>query len=199
MTLGLPTSTMIAFLLVLARVGGLIAFLPIPGFRNAPEMIRVVLVLALTFALFPAWPSPPNVLPSLGQLVAWALGEAGFGLFTGLSIALLTEGFQIAAQVIGMQAGYGFASTIDPTNQADAGLLQVMMNLFTGLLFFTLGVDHALIRVLAMSFQKFPAGSWAISVLTLDGVIKLASGMFSIGLRLALPVIALLMLIDLAL
>jgi flagellar biosynthetic protein FliR len=139
------------------------------------------------------------VLPSLGQLVAWALGEAGFGLFTGLSIALLTEGFQIAAQVIGMQAGYGFASTIDPTNQADAGLLQVMMNLFTGLLFFTLGVDHALIRVLAMSFQKFPAGSWAISVLTLDGVIKLASGMFSIGLRLALPVIALLMLIDLAL
>ncbi len=199
MTLGLPVSTMIAFMLVLARVGGLIAFLPVPGFRNAPDMIRIVLVLALTFALFPAWPSPPNVLPTLGQLVAWAFGEAGFGLFAGLCIALLTEGFQIAAQVIGMQAGYGFASTIDPTNQADAGLLQVIMNLFTGLLFFTLGIDHALIRVLAASFQKFPAGSWTISAANLDGVVKLGSGMIAIGLRLAMPVIALLLLIDLAL
>jgi flagellar biosynthetic protein FliR len=199
MTLGLPVSTMIAFMLVLSRVGGLIAFLPIPGFRNAPDMMRIGLALTLTFALFPAWPSLPNVLPSLGQLGSWALGEAGFGLFAGLCIALLTEGFQIAAQVIGMQAGYGFASTVDPTNQADAGLIQVLMNLFTGLLFFTLGIDHALIRVLAASFQKFPAGSWTITAVSLDGVLKLASGMFAIGLRLAMPVIALLMLIDLAL
>ncbi len=199
MTLGLPTSTMIAFLLVLARVGGLISFLPIPGFRNAPDIIRVVLVLALTFALFPAWPSLPNVLPSLGQLVAWAIGEAGFGLFTGLCIALLTEGFQLGAQTIGMQAGYGFASTIDPTNQADAGLLQVIVNLYTGLLFFTLGIDHALIRVLAASFQKFPAGTWTLTAESLDGVVKLGSGMFAMGLRLALPITALLLLIDLAL
>ncbi len=45
MTLGLPLSTMFAFLLVLARVGGLVAFLPIPGFRSAPDSIRVVLTL----------------------------------------------------------------------------------------------------------------------------------------------------------
>ena len=36
MTLGLPLSTMYAFLLVLARVAGMITFLPVPGFTNAP-------------------------------------------------------------------------------------------------------------------------------------------------------------------
>jgi flagellar biosynthesis protein FliR len=199
MTLGLPLSTMFAFLLVLARVGGLVTFLPIPGFRAAPDRIRVLLTLAMTLALFPAWPSLPDALPSVGQLTAWALAEAGFGLVAGLAVAFLTEGFQIAAQTLGLQAGYGYASTIDPTSQADAGVLQVVTTLVSGLLFFTLGVDRELIRVLAASFQKFPAGSWAPTVANLDGILRLGGGMFTMGLRLAMPVIALLLLIDLAL
>jgi flagellar biosynthesis protein FliR len=199
MTLGLPVSTMIAFLLVMARTGGLVTFLPVPGFRNAPAVIRVVLVLAVTCALFPVWPSPPDALPTFGQLVVWVFCEAGFGLMAGVAIAFLTEGFQVASQVLGMQAGYGFASTIDPTNQADAGIIQVMMSLFTGLMFFTLGIDRDLLRVLAASFQAFPAGAWEPSAASLDGIVRLGSGMFAVGLRLALPVAAMLLLIDLAL
>jgi len=199
MNLGLPLSTMIAFLLVLARVSGLITFLPIPGFRSAPEVIRIVLVLAITIALFPVWPSLPDEAPALGELVKWVFAEAGFGLLIGVAIAFLTEGFQVAAQVLGLQAGYGYASTIDPSTQADAALLQVFMGLVTGVLFFTTGTDRALIRVLAASFERFPAGSWFTSPATLDAMVRLGSGMFTVGLRLALPVAALLLLIDLAL
>jgi flagellar biosynthetic protein FliR len=199
MTLGLPLSTMIAFLLVLARVGALITFLPVPGFRNAPGMVRIVLMLAITMSLFPAWPSLPNSLPSFSELAAWAFAEASFGLLTGLAIAFLTEGFQVAAQVLGLQAGYGYASTIDPTSQADAGIIQVIMSLVTGLLFFATGTDLTLIRVLAASLEKFPAGSWAPAATSLDGVLRLGAGMFTVGLRLAMPVIALLLLIDVAL
>ncbi len=199
MTLGLPLSTMYAFLLVLARVGGFITFLPIPGFRNAPDHIRLVLALAMTVALFPAWPSPPNSLPAIGELTVWAFAEAGFGLVAGLAVAFLTEGLQIAAQVLGLQAGYGYATTIDPTSQADAGVLQVVTALITGLLFFTLGVDRDLIRVLAASFEKFPAGAWAPAAANLDGIVRLGAGMFTMGLRLAMPVVALLLLIDVAL
>lgn len=190
---------MVAFLLVLARVGGLITLLPIPGFRGAPESIRVVLVLAITIALFPVWPSVPDETPALGELVKWVFAEAGFGLLVGVAISFLTEGFQIAAQVLGMQAGYGYASTIDPSTQADAALLQVFMNLMTGVLFFSTGADRVLIQVLAASFQKFPAGSWFTSPATLDAIVRLGSGMFTVGLRLALPVFAVLLIIDLAL
>ncbi len=199
MNLGLPISTMIAFLLVMARVAGLVTFLPIPGFRNAPDLIRVVLALAFTFALFPVWPSVPNVLPSFGDLIVQAFAEAGFGLVAGLAIAFLTEGFQLAAQVLGLQAGYGYASTIDPSSQADSSVLQVIITLMTGLLFFTTGLDRELVRVLAASFVKYPAGSWAPSAASLDGVLRLGAGMFTLGLRVALPVIALLLLIDVAL
>ena|SRR6266853_1670955 len=199
MTLGLPLSTMCAFLLVLSRVAGLIAFLPVPGFRNAPDMLRVGFALAVTLALFPVWPALPDALPSSGQLTAWIFAEAGFGLVIGLAVACLTEAFQLATQVLGLQAGYGYATTIDPTSQADAGVLQVVTMLISSLLFLTLGLDRQLFRVLAASFEKFPAGSWAPTAASLDGIVRLGSGMFSLGLRVALPVVALLLLLDISL
>lgn len=199
MTLGLPISTMIAFLFVLVRVSGLIVFLPVPGFRNVPSIFRVVLAVAISIALLPSWPSPPDTLPSFGELTARAFAEAGFGLMAGLAVAFLTEGFQLAAQIFGVQAGYGFASTIDPTSQADSGVTQVFLALITGLLFFTTGIDHQMFRVLAASFETFPAGAWTPGAATLDGMVRLGSGIFVIGLRLAMPVTALLVLLDLAL
>ena len=51
----------------------------------------------------------------------------------------------------------------------------------------------------AASFERFPAGSWTPSAVSLDGVVRLGSEMLSTGLRLALPVVAVLLLIDFAL
>src|SRR5205823_1100365 len=70
---------------------------------------------------------------------------------------------------------------------------------FTNILIFSLGVDHQLIRILAASFHRFPAGPWKPSVQSMEGILRLGSAMLSTGLRLAFPVIALLMLIDVAL
>jgi flagellar biosynthetic protein FliR len=199
MTLGLPLSTIYAFLLVLARVGGLIAFLPVPAFRSAPMIFRAMLAFLITIALFPIWPHLPDVSPTIGQLTVWAFSEAGFGLVAGLAVAFLNEGFQVGMQALGMPAGFGYAQTIDPSSQSDSSVLQVVTMLITGLLFFSLGIDSVLIRILAASFQKYPAGSWSASAASLDTVIHLGAGMFTLGLRVALPVIALLLLIDVAL
>ncbi|MEQ1886162.1 MAG: flagellar biosynthetic protein FliR [Bryobacteraceae bacterium] len=199
MTLGLPLSTMYAFLLVLARVSGFVAFLPLPVFRATADGIRVIFALVVTFALFPAWPNIANASVPVGQLVAWAAAEAGFGLAAGIATAFLTETFQLAMQILGLQAGYGYATTIDPTSQADSSVLQVMSMLVTGLLFFSTGLDRALLRVLAKSFETFPAGSWTPVARNLDGIVHLGSGMFSLGLRIAMPVVAFLLLIDVAL
>jgi flagellar biosynthesis protein FliR len=198
-TLEISLGTLYAFLLVLARVSGFIVFLPVPGFRNTLDAVRVVLAVAIALALYPVWPALPNAAPSLGQLTGWVFSEAGFGLAAGLAVAFLTETFQVAAQVAGFQAGYGFASTIDPNSEADSSVIQVMASLFTGVLFFATDLHHQLIRVLAASFEKFPAGSWAPAAGSLDGILSLGGSMLSTGLRLGLPVVAVLMLIDFAL
>ncbi len=190
-------TTLLGFLLALSRIAGLFVFVPIPGLRNGPDAARLLASLALTVALFPFWPVPPASNPSGGELTAWALAEFAVGATAGVVVGLVLEGFQMAGQLIGLQAGYGYAATIDPASQADAGVLLVFAQLLGGGVFFALGVDRALIKVLALSLQSLPATSFRIQGPAVEGVIRLGSEVFSLGLRIAMPEIALLALIDL--
>src|SRR5215470_6933673 len=47
---------LMGFLLVLARVGGALIFVPLPGLRGAPEPTRAALAVGLTLALGARWP-----------------------------------------------------------------------------------------------------------------------------------------------
>ena len=88
---------------------------------------------------------------------------------------------------------------VDPSTQADSGILVVFAQLTAGLLFFALGLDREVIRAFARSLDAFPAGSFALAPAGAEQILRLASGMFSVGLRLAMPAMALLLLVDLAL
>jgi flagellar biosynthesis protein FliR len=155
--LTLNFSLLYGFLLVLARVSGVIAFVPIPGVSAGPQASRIVLAVALTIALFPVWPAPAVDGPVVGRLLGWMAGEAAFGLTVGVAIAFLLEGIQMAAQMIGLQAGYSFASTVDPSTQADTTSLQILAQLLAGSLFFAFGFDREIIRILAQSLVSVPA------------------------------------------
>jgi flagellar biosynthesis protein FliR len=59
-------------------------------------------------------------------------------------------------------------------------------------------VYHYLLRLLARSFEIFPLDTNALQKASLEVLIHLAGSMFATGLRLGLPMVVLLMLIDLA-
>jgi len=191
-------STLYGFLLVLARVSGVLTFVPIPGLSASSEVSRIVLSLALTIALAPAWPTIRLDGPVLALLLGWMAAEAVFGLTIGVAVAFLLEGIQMAAQVIGLQAGYSYASTVNPDTQADTTTLQLMSQLFAGSLFFAFGFDRQVIRIMAASLETLPSGADAFRGPAIEAVTKMGSGIFSIGLRLALPVLALMLLLDIA-
>lgn len=194
----LPVATLYAFLLVLARVTGAFIFVPIPGINSAPGPVRIVLSLSLTVALFPLWPSLHET-PGPGLLTGWLLTEAAMGLTIGLVVGFLAEAFALFGQMVSLHSGHSFAFTIDPTTQADSGLIVVLAQSIAGLLFFTLGLHREVIRIFARSLEIRPPGSFVITGATVDAVIRLGATIFSTGLRLAFPVIGLLMMVDLAL
>ena len=68
-----------------------------------------------------------------------------------------------------------------------------------GLLFFALGIDRHVLRALAESLTTYPPGAFAISKAAADEILKLATTVLNTGLRLALPISGLMILIDLAL
>ena len=194
----LNLATLYGFLLVLARVSGVIALVPIPGISAGPPVSRVVLAVALTVALLPVWPAPQVESPGFGTLLGWMASEAAFGLTIGIAVTFLLEGVQMAAQMVGLQAGYSFASTIDPTTQADTTTLQIMAQLLAGSFFFAFGFDRQVIRILARSFQSVPGGTYALTPAKVETITHLGSGIFLTGLQLAVPVLALLLLLDIA-
>lgn len=197
--LTLSLETLFGFLLVVARVGGALVFVPLPGMNAGPEPVRVVFTLGFSLALFPLWPAIAATDITMGHLAVWLLAEGAFGATVGLAVALLIETLLVAAQTFGVQAGYSYASTIDPATQADSNVLLVFAQLTAGLLFFTLGLDREVLRVFAHSLAVHPAGTFLLKPATAQMMLHLGSSMFSTGLRLALPVVVLLLLVDIAL
>ena len=197
--LTISAGTLYGFLLVLARISGAMVFVPLPGFGNEPGPARVALALGFTLALATRWPVIDATEASPGNLAAWALAEAAVGLAIGVSVAIVLESFTFAAQVFGLPAGYGYASTVDPATQADSGILLVLAQLIAGMLFFALGLDRTVLRLFAQSLESIPVGTYAFNLASAEILTRLASNLFSVGVRLAMPVVALLAMVDVAL
>jgi flagellar biosynthetic protein FliR len=197
--LSIPLSTLMAFAFVLARVAGTFTFVPLPGAHAGPSMPRIVLAFGCTLALMPQWPAVDVSQMSAGNMLAIMLTEAALGISAGVLVALVSDALAMAAQIVGLQAGYGYASTIDPTTQADSGVLLVIAQLCAGLLFFAFGLERQLLHAFASSIAAHPPGSYYPGLPVAEQIIKAMGTIFSVGLRLAFPVMALLLMVDIGL
>jgi flagellar biosynthetic protein FliR len=196
-------AALLGFLFTLARVSGVFAFLPLASFRAAPGAAKILLALAFTVILWPEWKSPVSGDAAggvtIGRIVAGLAGEMALGLAIGVTVAIVLELFQVAAQIVSLQAGFGFASTFDPASGADSTVLITLAQLTAGLLFFATGGDRMLVRVLADSLRLCPPESFTLKSGWAEEIIRFSSTIFSAGLRLAAPVVALLLLADMSL
>jgi flagellar biosynthetic protein FliR len=194
----IPLPVLYGFLLVLARISGVFAFVPFPGGSNYAVVPRVALSVACTLALFNQWPTvETEATPAL--LTMWVMAEAALGLAVGVAVSFLAEALLLGMQALSLQAGYGYASTIDPNTNADSGILLVMAQLLAGLLFFAFGLDRQILAVFAASLERFPPASFTLTPQMPEAMIRLGATIFTTGLRLAMPVIGLLLLVDIAL
>jgi flagellar biosynthetic protein FliR len=192
------TSSVLGFFLTLVRLAGVFVFVPLPGLKSVVDPARVVLVLGLAFALFPVWPHPdPGI--NVGVFTAWLFSEAALGIGIGLAVGFAVEAFAIGAQTIGLQAGYSFASTVDPSTQADSTVLVVLAQTAAAALFFAMGLDREVVRIFARSLETCPPGTFTLSRGAAETILLAGSTMFSTGLRLALPVMAVMLMVDISL
>ena len=197
--LTLSAGTLYSFALVLTRVSGALVFVPLPGVNGAPEVARVALAGGVTLALSARWPVVDAAAVTVSRLAGWAAAEAAVGIAIGVTVAIVLEAFVMAAQILGLQAGYAYASTIDPNTQADSGILLVFAQLGASLLFFAAGLDREVLRLFAWSLDQVPPGTYIFGPASATALIRLGASLFTVGLRLAFPVLALLVMVDVAL
>jgi len=182
------------YMLAAVRVLGAIAFNPMLGSARVPMFGRVGLGLFATLVLFPVG-GPFEAPASVGPLEVG--GELLVGLMAGFAITLVFGAVQFAGGLIAQNSGFSFAQTINPVFE-HGGVIETFFSAFALLVFIEINGHHLFLIGLRQLFDVVPVGEVTQLPGSLNGLMELSAGLFSAGLKLALPVMAALLLADLA-
>lgn len=190
----------IFFMLVLSRVAGIFAALPVFGGRSLPVRIKAATVFMITLVCFPVLSITPPPLPSDAfSLALLALSEVMIGLTLAFITQIIFAAVEFSGQIIGMQMGLTISSILDPSRGTQTQIMSVLQTLFATLMFLSLDIHHLFIRAITDSFRVIPLGGWHLSGELVNFLVTRTSDIFIIGIRLAAPVMVALLLTSVAL
>ncbi|MCS7082784.1 MAG: flagellar biosynthetic protein FliR [Bacteroidetes bacterium] len=194
------TEYLVRWFLVVVRISGLLLAAPFWGMAFYPGRVR--LLLAFGLGLFFAAQAPGSSGAELSALLSSSYvttllsiaREFLVGLCLGFAGRLLFEGIRMAGDFAGVQIGLGLANVFDPTAQEQGNVLAQFWFLLATLMFLLLDGHHLYMRALSFSFALIPLGG---AVMPDTGLfLRLATGMFAIGLQLAAPFWVVMLLLD---
>jgi flagellar biosynthetic protein FliR len=191
MTIHLPdlSGMVLTYLLVFARVGAMVMLLPAIGEAGIPSRVRLVLALAIAFALAPQVASNyPSAAPaSAVGLAVLVAQEATAGILVGAMARIIMSALQVAGYLIATQTGLAYAQTLDPTQGAQGAVLGNFMSLLGTTLIFATNLHHLAIGAIAGSYRMLPPGGHLPTADMAQLVIMLVSSSFALGFQLAAP------------
>jgi len=187
---------MVRFALLLARPGMVVISAPSMGGVYAPVPLRIGLTVMLAFVLVSVVNVPAS-MPLVGLVLA-VLRELAIGLAIGLSMRALVAGAEFAGHVTGFQIGFSYGAIVDPASGVRNNLLAALYGNIALLTLFATNGHHAIMRALVGSYLALPIGSGAIDASLAKAVVEMLGIVFIVGIRLAMPIIVVLLVIEFA-
>jgi len=186
------------FLWPLTRVSAMMMVAPVFGSRVVPRRIRLMIILALTWAILPFAPPMPIVEPLSPDGLMITVQQVLIGLSIGFILRLVFGALELGGQVIAMQIGLSFASMADPQNGSQSPLISQLYTMLGTLIFLALNGHLVLIQLLVDSFTALPVAPTGIDRDWLWVLINWGSQMFVGAVLVALPAIVSLLVVNLA-
>lgn len=186
-----------SFLLPLFRVLALFSVAPVLSNRALPARVRVGAAGAIALVSAPSVELPQG-LPLDASLGAMILHEVFAGVTIGFAARLLFAVFEIAGETIGLQTGLSFAGFFDPQS-GNANALGRFVGTIMLLAFVSANGPLALVATVIRSFEIFPVGSTGLGAIAARSPVSLGAEVFALALGVALPFIALLLFVNIAL
>ncbi len=190
-----------AFTLVLARVVGLMATTPLLSSPLIPNPIKAALagVLAV-FVTFKLHPAPPAVDLNALSLAGVLLGELIIGAVMGLAVTVAFGALHFCGQMIGIQMGFAVANVVDPSTFQQVGVIAQVLNLLGIMLFLVFDGHLLILRAFFESYGIVPLAMTDPQVgAIIDEIIRQSGHLFETGLRIALPVVCVVLLVNVGL
>lgn len=178
------------WLLVFARMGGLIGMNPLFSRRNVPSMVRMGLIFLLTLLVAPGLSAPELAGWNSLDLFVGLLRELFVGLACGFVFQIYYYMLFFTGDLMDMQFGLSMAKVFDPGTNIQMSISSNLLNIVFALFIFATNSHLLLIQVFTASFQILPLGGASFSPECAQFFLELFIGAFSLGLRLALPFMA---------
>lgn len=181
------------------RALALFSALPVLGTRTVPARVRVG--LAAFIALSAQASLPPAPVVPLDSPVAFMLlaQQMVIGLSMGFAVRLVFAAVEFGGEIVGLQMGLNFAGFFDPSTASTGTATSRFYGTMIAWLFIVTGGHLAVIAALVDSFQAFPATPEPFAFLKAAQPQRWGADLFSGGLWIALPLIALLLMANLVL
>lgn len=183
----------------LTRVLGMIAIAPILGHTTIPARFKVALGVFITLAIMPSLPPLPNVDMFSIQGVAILVQQLLIGVAIGFTMRVAFSAVDMAGHFCAMSMGLGFATFFDPQSRGQTTALTQLFVVVTMLFFMSINGHLMLIVAVAESFMTMPISLDPAGGVNFVKIVTWGERIFSTGLHLALPVIAALLIANLAL
>jgi flagellar biosynthesis protein FliR len=190
-------ATAAGLVLLLVRPGMIVMTTPFLGALNAPPQIRVGLTILLAL-LMASTVRVPAALPVTG-LTLVVLREVAIGLSLSLAISVLVGAAEFAGHFTGYQIGLSLGSLIDPQSGVRNNLLALLYGNLVAVLCLATNAHHLLLRALADSYALLPIGLGGLGDSLSLSVARTLGLIFVLGMRIAAPMVVVLLLVELAL
>jgi flagellar biosynthesis protein FliR len=198
MGLQVPAVTLVALLLGTARAAGFVLLAPPFNSRSIPAPVKGALAMALSLLLSTRIaPSLPEVTG--GFLVVAAVTEVIIGAALGFVVQVLFTAVQMAGDLIDLTGGFSLQPAYDPlamTNNSSVGRLHYLL---ATTLLFTSGGHLLIVKGFATSYEGMPIGGGVPTEQLGSVMIKAFAMMFLAAVQIAGPMVAVLLLADVAL
>jgi flagellar biosynthesis protein FliR len=188
------------FGLMLVRIAAMFATAPVLGSRVIPVRVRVGLGVVLALSALPMVADGAPPMPE--STVAFALlagKELLVGLVIGLVAQMLFAAVQLAGSFIDVGAGFAIATTIDPVNNTNLTVLGRAYNMIATAAFLAIGGHLFLMQAIVASFSLIPPWTMPRIPVFVEGVLLRSDEMFVIAMQIAAPLMAALLITDVAL
>src|ERR671926_1169309 len=166
--------------------------------KAIPGAVKGALALALSVALL-SKVTAGLPQPTLGFLLVTALTEVTIGAGLGFIVQVLFSAVQMAGDLIDMTGGFSLQPAYDPLAMTTSSTIGRLHYLLATTLLFTSGGHLLIVRGFAASYTGIPVGGSVPTDQIAQVLVTAFAMMFLAALQIAGPMVAVLLLADVAL
>lgn len=194
------TAYFMAVLLIFLRM--LTFFIIVPVFfpKGTPNILKIFLAGITSFILMPGIGAINiGTINNNYVLVINCANEVINGLLLGYVTNLCFMAIRMGGQLMDTQIGFSMISMFDPSSSSNVTLIERLLYWMSLILFFIVDGHHMLIRALIEGFKVVGPGKSIIGNNTIMLVINDFIQYFTVGLKIAIPIVLIIVITDITL